>query len=116
MLGGVDLVAGEQAVAMALDVGRPRQTQRRLEAGAAPGLLGQIERETGGGQAQPLQPVRLGAEQIDDPARRIGARGGLEPSPGGVMVHRRHPKLSSRKARSACPGPPAASPLRGSPG
>ena len=89
-LGDVDRLAPEQGGAASLDVGGAGQGQGRLEPGAGPALLGQIQVQTGGVERHARQAVGVGGELIRDAGVRVAAGDGLQFGPGGVR-HRRLP-------------------------
>src|SRR5690606_1752899 len=70
------------SLAGGLDAGGAGQRQPELEVCQGPGLLGEVEIEARSLQREPVQPLRLGAEQADD-AAALGGPGGLfEGGPG----------------------------------
>jgi hypothetical protein len=76
MLGGVDLVASEQAGAAAHDVGGAGERERNVAAGRAPGLLGKVEGQAAAGEGEALQPVGFAPEVILDAQAGVRAGGG----------------------------------------
>ena len=90
VLGGVDLLTGEHAIAPGLQIGGSGEVEQEANGLAIDALLGEVDQQVVEAQAIAIEPVGLGLEQLAQMPPPFRARMRLEGSPGGIAGEGRH--------------------------